>query len=184
MEIASKYKPAEQQACADKFTKRISHLVRKSIKDLNMISHGDREMVCMSGGKGNYGLLETLTELQKEAPIKFQHVAVNLLNLFFSISLKTMPPKLFSDDKRHIYIRPLSYVQDKDLYALADYKKFPMIPCNLCSSQKSLQRYKVKKLIAEREKSDPNRIKSMFHALSNVIPSHLLDTKMFDFKHE
>ena len=78
MEIASKYKPAEQQACADKLTKRISHLVRKSIKDLNMISHGDREMVCMSGGKGSYCLLETLTELQKEAPIKFQHVAVNL----------------------------------------------------------------------------------------------------------
>lgn len=266
MEIASKYKPAEQQACADKFTKRISHLVRKSIKDLNMISHGDQVMVCMSGGKGSYGLLETLTELQKEAPVKFQHVAVILgqgqpgfysevlknyfkslkiqfyiryqdtfsfvkkliskvrtmyslcsrlrrgtlyrtakqlditkiapghhkddilktffLNLFFSGSLKTVPPKLFSDDKRHIFIRPLSYLQDKDLYALAYYKKFPIIPCNLCSSQKNLQRYEVKKLIAEREKSDPNRIKSMFHALSNVIPSHLLDTKMFDFKHE
>ena len=107
-----------------------------------------------------------------------------LLNLFFSRSLKKLPPKFFSDDKKHIFIRPLSCVQDKDLYALADYKKFPIIPCNLCSSQKNLQRYKVKKLIAEREKSDPNRIKSMFHALSNVIPSHLLDIKMFDFKHE
>ena len=78
MEIASNYKPVEQQACADKLTKRISHLVGKCIKDLNMISHGDRAMVCMSSSKGSYGLLETLTELQKEAPIKFQHVAVNL----------------------------------------------------------------------------------------------------------
>lgn len=122
MEIASKYKPAEQQACADKLTKWISRLVRKSIKDLNMILHGDQAMICMSGGK----------------------------------------------------------LQDKDLYAPADYKKFPIIPYNLCSSQKNLQRYKVKKLIAERGKSDPNVIKSMFHALSNVIPSHLLDIKMFD----
>ena len=95
-----------------------------------------------------------------------------------------MPPKLFSGDKRHIVIRPLSYLQEKGLYELASYKKFPVIPCNLCDSQKNHQRYKVKKLTAEREKSNPNPIKSMFNALSNVIPSHLLDRKMFDFKHE
>ncbi len=107
-----------------------------------------------------------------------------LLNLFFSGSLKKMPSKLFSDDKRHTVIRPLSYVREKDLMSLADYKKFPIIPCDLCGSQKNLQRQKVKKLVTEWGETYPNLIKSMFNALSNVVPSHLLNRNMFDFGHK
>jgi tRNA 2-thiocytidine biosynthesis protein TtcA len=232
--------------------------------DFNMIEEGDRVMVCVSGGKDSYGLLDILLKLQARAPISFELIAVNLdqkqpgfpahilpeylktlgiefhietqdtysivkkviaegktmcslcsrlrrgilyrvadelkitkialghhrddmlqtffLNMFFGGKLKAMPPKLVSDDGGHIVIRPLANVAEKDLTRWAEHRQFPIIPCTLCGSQENLQRQQIGNMLREWEKKDPGRIKSMFTALHNVIPSHLMDAKHHDFR--
>ncbi len=248
---------------ANKLSKRLHRLAGQAIIDFNMIEAGDRVMVCMSGGKDSYGLLDVLLSLQARAPIDFQIVAVNLdqghpgfpkgvlpnylrsrgvefhietqdthaivkrvvpegktmcsmcsrlrrgilyrvaselkatkialghhrddilqtffLNLFFGGKLKSMPPKLVSDDGRHVVIRPLAYCEEKDLEQWAQHRNFPIIPCDLCGSQENLQRQQVKRMLQDWEKKHPGRIESMFQALGNAAPSHLLDPKLFDF---
>jgi tRNA 2-thiocytidine biosynthesis protein TtcA len=103
------------------------------------------------------------------------------LNLFHGGMMKTMPPKLVSDDGRHVVIRPLVYVEEADLEAYAKLRAFPIIPCDLCGSQEQLQRKQVKALLADWEEKHPGRIESIFGALSNVARSHLLDRSLFDF---
>jgi tRNA 2-thiocytidine biosynthesis protein TtcA len=104
-----------------------------------------------------------------------------LLNLFYGGSLKAMPPKLVSDDGKHVVIRPMAYCEEKDLAAYAEQKQFPIIPCTLCGSQESLKRKEAKALLREWEKCHPGRVETMLNALSNVKPSHLLDRELFDF---
>ena len=247
-----------------KLEKRLCRQVGQAIMDFNMIEEGDRVMVCVSGGKDSYGLLDILLKLQARAPIRFELIAVNLdqkqpgfpahilpeylktlgiefhietqdtysivkkviaegktmcslcsrlrrgilyrvadelritkialghhrddmlqtffLNMFFGGKLKAMPPKLVSDDGGHIVIRPLANVAEKDLTRWAEHRLFPIIPCTLCGSQENLQRQQIGNMLREWEKKDPGRIKSMFTALHNVIPSHLMDARHHDFK--
>jgi tRNA 2-thiocytidine biosynthesis protein TtcA len=247
----------------NKLSKRLHRQVGEAIADFNMIEAGDRVMVCLSGGKDSYGLLDLLLYLQSRAPVAFELVAVNLdqghpgfpkdtlpnylrdlgvdfhieeqdtysivkrvipegqtmcslcsrlrrgtlyrvaselkatkialghhrddilqtffLNLFFGGALKSMPPKLVSDDGRHTVIRPLAYVEEEDLQAWAVHKAFPIIPCDLCGSQENLQRQQVKAMLKSWERQHPGRIESMFKALTNIKPSHLLDRALFDF---
>jgi tRNA 2-thiocytidine biosynthesis protein TtcA len=247
----------------NKLSKRLHRQVGEAIADFNMIEAGDRVMVCLSGGKDSYGLLDLLLSLQSRAPVAFELVAVNLdqghpgfpkdtlpnylrdlgvdfhieeqdtysivkrvipegqtmcslcsrlrrgtlyrvaselkatkialghhrddilqtffLNLFFGGALKSMPPKLVSDDGRHTVIRPLAYVEEEDLQAWAVHKAFPIIPCDLCGSQENLQRQQVKAMLKSWERQHPGRIESMFKALTNIKPSHLLDRALFDF---
>lgn len=249
---------------ANKLSKRLHRLTGQAIMDFNMIEEGDRVMVCMSGGKDSYGLLDILLSMKARAPIHFDIVAVNLdqghpgfpkdtlpnylksrgvefhiedqdtysivkrvipegktmcslcsrlrrgvlyrvaselkatkialghhrddilqtlfLNLFFGGKLKAMPPKLVSDDGRHVVIRPLAYCEEKDLAKWAELQEFPIIPCDLCGSQENLQRQQVKQMLNDWEKKFPGRIESMFQALGNIAPSHLLDPKLFNFK--
>ncbi|MSQ70906.1 MAG: tRNA 2-thiocytidine(32) synthetase TtcA [Betaproteobacteria bacterium] len=248
---------------ANKLSKRLARLTGQAIVDYGMIGAGDRVMVCMSGGKDSYGLLDILLMLRERAPISFEIIAVNLdqrhpgfpehvlpdylasrgvpfhievqdtysivkrvipegktmcslcsrlrrgvlyrvagelgatrialghhrddiletffLNLFFGGKLKAMPPKLQSDDGKHVVIRPLAYVGEEDLEHWAQVKSFPIIPCDLCGSQDTLQRKQVKQMMREWEKRNPGRIETMFRALTNVVPSHLMDRKLFDF---
>ena len=247
-----------------KLEKRLCRQVGQAIMDFNMIEEGDRVMVCVSGGKDSYGLLDILLKLQARAPIRFDLIAVNLdqkqpgfpghilpeylktlgiefhietqdtysivkkviaegktmcslcsrlrrgilyrvadelkitkialghhrddmlqtffLNMFFGGKLKAMPPKLVSDDGGHIVIRPLANVAEQDLTRWAAHRQFPIIPCTLCGSQENLQRQQIGNMLREWEKKDPGRIKSMFTALHNVIPSHLMDARHHDFK--
>ncbi|MDX8390424.1 MAG: tRNA 2-thiocytidine(32) synthetase TtcA [Mariprofundaceae bacterium] len=104
------------------------------------------------------------------------------LNLFFAGKLKTMPPKLLADDKQNILIRPLAYCSEKDIARYADAMEFPIIPCNLCGSQTNLQRQQVKKMLTEWDQSHPGRIETIFRAMQQVVPSHLMDSEMYDFK--
>jgi tRNA 2-thiocytidine biosynthesis protein TtcA len=104
-----------------------------------------------------------------------------LLNLFYSGQLKAMPPKLRSDDGRHVVIRPLIYCEEKDLAAYAELKQFPIIPCNLCGSQQNLKRNEMKALLREWEKRHPGRVETMLNSLKHLRPSHLLDRGAFDF---
>ena len=248
---------------ANKLAKRLRRQVGEAIADFDMIEHGDKVMVCLSGGKDSYGLLDVLLALREKAPVSFELVAVNLdqkqpgfpahvlpaylsrlgvqfriveqdtysvvkrvlpegktmcslcsrlrrgvlyrvagelgatkialghhrddilatffLNLFFGGKLKAMPPKLKSDDGRHIVIRPLAYVKEDDLAAYAEEKAFPIIPCNLCGSQEHLQRRQVRDLLRQWEKQHPGRVESIVSALGDVRASHLLDRKLFDF---
>jgi len=249
---------------ANKLSKRLHRLTGQAIIDFNMIEAGDRVMVCMSGGKDSYGLLDILLSLQSRAPITFELIAVNLdqghpgfpkdtlpnylrqrgvkfhietqdtysivkrvipegktmcslcsrlrrgiiyrlaselgatkialghhrddilqtffLNLFFGGSLKSMPPKLVSDDGRHIVIRPLAYCEESDLQRWAEWRAFPIIPCDLCGSQENLQRQQIKRMLQEWDRQTPGRTATMFQALGNVAPSHLLDPRRHDFK--
>lgn len=248
---------------AGKLEKRLCRLVGEAIGDYGMIGAGDRVMVCLSGGKDSYGLLDVLMKLRARAPLSFELVAVNLdqrhpgypehvlpeylaslgipfrieaqdtysvvkrlvpegetmcslcsrlrrgvlyrvarelgatkialghhrddiletffLNLFFGGKMKAMSPKLESDDGQHVVIRPLAYVAESDLEAYAEVKQFPIIPCDLCGSQPTLQRKQVKQMLREWEKRYPGRVDSMFRALSNLVPSHLMDRNAFDF---
>lgn len=248
----------------NKLEKRLCRQVGEAIGDYNMIEDGDKVMVCLSGGKDSYAMLDILLKLRERAPIHFDIVAVNLdqkqpgfpeqvlptyltklgipfhietqdtysivtrvieegkttcglcsrlrrgilyrvadevgatkialghhrddiletflLNLFYGGKLKAMPPKLVSDDKKHVVIRPMAYVQEKDLERYAQIKKFPIIPCNLCGSQENLQRQAMKTLLNEWDKKFTGRVENMFAAMSSVVPSHLLDGKLFDFK--
>ncbi|WP_425468405.1 tRNA 2-thiocytidine(32) synthetase TtcA [Parahaliea aestuarii] len=247
----------------NKLQKRLRRNVGNAIVDYNMIEDGDRVMVCLSGGKDSYGMLDVLMNLQQSAPVKFELVAVNLdqkqpgfpeevlpayleqlgipyyilekdtysivrevvpegkttcglcsrlrrgslygfaqdigankialghhrddivetlfLNMFFQGSLKAMPPKLLSDDGKNVVIRPLAYCKEKDLAAYADYKAFPIIPCNLCGSQENLQRQQVKQMLSDWERQYPGRTETIFGAIRNVAPSQLADRELFDF---
>ena len=248
-----------------KLEKRLCREVGKAIVDFNMIEEGDKVMVCMSGGKDSYALLDILLKLKARAPIHFDLVAVNLdqkqpgfpehvlpeylastgvpfhienedtysivkklipegkttcslcsrlrrgilyrvadelgctkialghhrddmlqtffLNMFFGGKLKGMPPKLTSDNGEFIVIRPLAYVDERDLVAWAAHRAFPIIPCNLCGSQENLQRQVVGDMLRDWQKKHPGRIENMFAALQNVVPSHLMDATLHDFKH-
>ncbi|MEK7361130.1 MAG: tRNA 2-thiocytidine(32) synthetase TtcA [Pseudomonadota bacterium] len=261
---APDHKQLEKQRLeANKLEKRLCRLAGQAIADFNMIEAGDRVMVCLSGGKDSYGLLDVLLKLRARAPIEFDIVAVNLdqkhpgypaqvlpdylkslgiefliaeqdtystvkrlipegktmcslcsrlrrgvlyrlagelgatrialghhrddiletffLNLFFGGKLKAMPPKLGSDDGKHVVIRPLAYVKEKDLARYAEVRAFPIIPCDLCGSQDQLQRKQVKLLLRQWEKEFPGRVETIFNSLQRVTPSHLLDRKLFDF---
>ena len=248
----------------NKLSKRLHRLTGQAIIDFNMIEEGDRVMVCMSGGKDSYAMLDILLSLRERAPIDFEVIAVNLdqghpgfpketlpdylrsrgvafhienqdtysivkrvipegktmcslcsrlrrgvlyrvaselkatrialghhrddilqtlfLNLFFGGKLKSMPPKLVSDDGRHVVIRPLAYCEERDLTRWSEIQNFPIIPCDLCGSQENLQRQQVKQMLNDWERRFPGRIESMFQALGNVVPSHLLDPKLYPFQ--
>ena len=253
----------KEQLESNKLQKRLRRNVGKAVADYRMIEEGDRIMVCLSGGKDSYAMLDILMNLQKNAPVQFELVAVNLdqkqpgfpervlpnyldtldieyhilekdtysvvtskipegktycslcsrlrrgtlygfaeqigatkvalghhrddivetlfLNMFYQGKLKAMPPKLLSDDKRNVLIRPLAYCKESDLVALAELKQFPIIPCNLCGSQAGLQRNAVKEMLAQWERQFPGRIDAIFGAIKNVAPSQLADTSLFDF---
>ncbi len=242
---------------------RLEHQVGKAIADFNMIEEGDTVMVCLSGGKDSYTLLDILRTLQKRAPIRFDLVAMNLdqkqpgfppdvlpdylrgigikfhietqdtysivkekipegkttcslcsrlrrgiiyrvagelgankialghhrddmvetlfLNLFFGGKLKAMPPKLLTDKGDHVVIRPLAYCAEKDIARYARGMEFPIIPCNLCGSQENLQRQAIKEMLQQWERQHPGRTQTIFTAMQNVAPSHLLDATLFDF---
>ncbi|RFC33271.1 MAG: tRNA 2-thiocytidine biosynthesis protein TtcA [Candidatus Nitrotoga sp. SPKER] len=243
---------------------RLEQQVGRAIGDFNMIEEGDTIMVCMSGGKDSYTLLEILRTLQKRAPINFRLIAMNLdqkqpgfpehilpdyfkstgieyhietqdtysivkekipegkttcslcsrlrrgiiyrvagelgankialghhrddmietlfLNIFFGGKLKAMPPKLVTDKGDHVVIRPLAYCAEKDIASFARTLKFPIIPCNLCGAQENLQRQNIKEMLTAWERQYPGRSQSIFTAMQNVKSSHLMDSKLFDFK--
>jgi tRNA 2-thiocytidine biosynthesis protein TtcA len=247
-----------------KLEKRLCRQVGEAIVQFNMIEEGDKVMVCVSGGKDSYSMLDILLKMQMRAPIDFEIIAVNLdqkqpgfpehvlpeyltkigvpfrienqdtysivkdkiapgktmcslcsrlrrgilyrvadeigatkialghhrddilqtlfLNMFFGGRLKSMPPKLMSDTGRHIVIRPLALVAERDLVRWAAHREFPIIPCTLCGSQDGLQRQQVGDMLREWEKKYPGRLDNMFNALQHTVPSHLLDAKLFDFK--
>jgi tRNA 2-thiocytidine biosynthesis protein TtcA len=108
-------------------------------------------------------------------------LATFFLNLFFGGKLKTMPPKLVSDDGRHVVIRPLAYVRERDLARYAGLMQFPIVPCNLCGSQEHLQRRQVAEMLRDWERRYPGRIESIYNALAKIVPSHLMDRQLFDF---
>ena len=253
----------KNQLESNKLQKRLRRNVGKAVADYRMIEEGDRIMVCLSGGKDSYAMLDILMNLQKNAPIQFELIAVNLdqkqpgfpehvlpayldkldieyhilekdtysivtskipegktycslcsrlrrgtlygfaeqigatkvalghhrddivetlfLNMFYQGKLKAMPPKLLSDDKKNVLIRPLAYCRESDLIALAELMQFPIIPCNLCGSQTGLQRNAVKDMLKQWERQFPGRIDAIFGAIKNVAPSQLADTELFDF---
>jgi tRNA 2-thiocytidine biosynthesis protein TtcA len=253
----------KQQYETNKLAKRLRRQVGQAIADYDMIRDGDRVMVCLSGGKDSYALLDILLNLRARAPVGFELIAVNLdqkqpefpahvlpeylasrgvpfrieeqdtysvvkrvipegrtmcslcsrlrrgvlyrvaselratkialghhrddiletffLNLFHGGKLKAMPPKLVSDDGRHVVIRPLAYCEERDLAAYAEAREFPLIPCTLCGSQDNLQRKAVKAMLTEWAKRHPGRIETILTGLQNAVPSHLLDRSLFDF---
>ncbi len=243
---------------------RLRRHVGRAIVDFNMVEEGDRVMVCLSGGKDSYTLLEILQRLRERAPISFDLVAVHLdqkqpgyppaimadylralgieyhiieqdtysvvkrvvpegntmcglcsrlrrgilytfaaahgmtkialghhrddivetlfLNMFFGAKLKAMPPKLLSDDGRHVVIRPLAYCAEGDIARYADARGFPIIPCNLCGGQEHLQRVKIKAMLAAWDREYPGRVENIFRSLQSVVPSHLADPQLFGFR--
>lgn len=253
----------KKRVADNKLAKRLIRETGRAIADFNMIEDGDKVMVCVSGGKDSYSLLDILLTLKARAPIKFDIIAVNLdqkqpgfpdhvlpgylqalgvpfhietrdtysivtrvipegktmcslcsrlrrgilyrvaselgatkialghhrddilgtffLNLFYGGRMKAMPPKLMSDDGRHIVIRPLAYIPEKDLVAYSERKQFPIIPCNLCGSQENLKRKEVTRMIAEWDRKFPGRSWNVFGALSRVVPTHLMDSRLYDF---
>lgn len=257
------HSPAKQKLEFNKLRKRLRRHVGQAIADYDMIQDGDKIMVCLSGGKDSYTLLDILMNLQKNAPISFDLIAVNLdqkqpgfpehvlpdylthigipfhiiekdtysivkeivpegkttcgicsrlrrgslygwarqngitkialghhrddiletafLNMFYGGKLKAMPPKLLSDDKTNIVIRPLSYCKESDIVRYANHQQFPIIPCNLCGSQKNLQRQVIKEMLQSWDKQYPGRSDIIFKSLSNISPSQLADTHLFDF---
>jgi len=262
--LAEPVSPARKRAHEhDRLARRLRHQVGRAIADFGMIVEGDRVMVCLSGGKDSYTLLDILLQLQKKAPVRFELVAVNLnqkqpdfpahvlpeylesigvsyrileqdtysavtrvvpegktmcslcsrlrrgalysfaeaegftkialghhrddlvatffLNLFFHAKISGMPPKLLSDDGKHVVIRPLAYVAEEDIAAYAGIKGFPIIPCNLCGSQENLQRKQVKRMLDAWEKENPGRVENIARALGDVRPSQLSDPALFDF---
>jgi tRNA 2-thiocytidine biosynthesis protein TtcA len=248
---------------ANKLAKRLHRQVGQAIADFAMIGQGDKVMVCLSGGKDSYALLDILLALRERAPIGFDLVAVNLdqkqpgfpadvlpnylasrgvpfhieeqdtysivkkhipeghtmcslcarlrrgilyrvaselgatrialghhrddmivtlmMNMFFGGRLKGMPPKLVSDDGRHVVIRPLAYVAETDLERWAQIRRFPIIPCTLCGSQDNLQRVQVKRMLREWERQHPGRSDNMLRAMAHVTPSHLMDRNLHPF---
>ena len=249
---------------AERLAARLRHQVGRAIADFAMIEDGDKVMVCLSGGKDSYTMLDVLLQLQRKAPVRFELVAVNLdqkqpdfpehvlpdyleslgvpyrileqdtysvvtrvipegrtmcslcsrlrrgalyahaaaegftkialghhrddivatffLNLFFHAKLGGMPPKLLSDDGRHVVIRPLAYVAEDEIAQYAAARRFPIIPCNLCGSQENLQRRQVRRMMDELERETPGRLEIIARALGDVRPSQLSDPKLFDFR--
>ena len=247
----------------NKLQKRLRRNVGNAIARYGMIEAGDKVMVCLSGGKDSYGMLDILLNLQKTAPVAFELVAVNLdqkqpgfpeqvlpdyltgigvpfhiiekdtysivtelvpdnktycglcsrlrrgtlygfaeeigatkialghhrddiietlfLNMFYGGKLKAMPPKLLSDDGRNMVIRPLAFCREDDLARYAEYREFPIIPCNLCGSQDNLQRQVIKEMLQQWERAHPGRLETIFSAICNVAPSQLADPALFDF---
>ena len=247
-----------------KLSKRLHRQVGQAVTDFNMIEDGDKVMVCLSGGKDSYAMLDILLNMQVRAPIRFSIVAVNLdqkqpgypaevlpnylrsrgvdfhietrdtyavvkrlipegkttcslcsrlrrgilyrvagelgatkialghhrddmvttlfLNMFFGSRLKGMPPKLVSDNGKHMVIRPLAYVREPVLVRWAEHREFPIIPCNLCGSQENLQRVQVKAMLNDWDRRFPGRIDNMFTAMGNIVPSHLMDKKLYPFE--
>ncbi|GHA15963.1 tRNA 2-thiocytidine biosynthesis protein TtcA [Arenicella chitinivorans] len=247
----------------NKLVKRLQRQVGQAITDFNMIEEGDRVMVCLSGGKDSYAMLDILLALRARAPIHFDLIAVNLdqkqpgfpehvlpqylssieveykiveedtysivtdkipagkttcslcsrlrrgilyrtaaelgatkialghhlddmvetlfLNMFHGARLKSMPPKLVSDDKKNIVIRPMAYCRESDIARFAQLRAFPIIPCNLCGSQENLQRKKIKQMLHEWDLEQPGRVVNVFKSLSRVTSSHLMDRALFDF---
>ena len=248
---------------ANKLSKRLHRQVGQAIADFQMIEEGDKVMVCLSGGKDSYSLLDILLSMRERAPVRFDIVAVNLdqkqpgfpehvlpeylrsrgvpfhieeqdtysvvkrlvpegptmcslcsrlrrgilyrvagelgatkialghhrddmvvtllMNMFFGSRMKGMPPKLVSDDGRHVVIRPLAYVAETDLERWAEHRQFPIIPCTLCGSQDNLQRVQVRKMIREWERQYPGRTANMFTAMGRIVPSHLADRELYPF---
>ena len=248
----------------NKLEKKLCRLVGQAIGDFGMIEEGDKVMVCVSGGKDSYAMLDILMKLRERAPINFEIVAVNLdqkqpnfpaeilpnylkslgiqfhieeqdtysivkrvipegkttcglcsrlrrgilyrvadelgatkialghhrddiletlmLNMFYAGKLKGMPPKLRSDDGKHIVIRPLAYVPEKLLQRYADDMNFPIIPCDLCGSQPNLQRQVMKEMLRDWEKKHPGRVENLFRSMHHIVPSHLMDGEAFDFQ--
>jgi tRNA 2-thiocytidine biosynthesis protein TtcA len=257
------YRPKERYE-GNKLAKRLRRLVGEAIADYGMIADGDKVMVCLSGGKDSYALLDILLSLREKAPVGFDVIAYNLdqkqpgfpehvlpeyltqrnvpfrieqrdtysvvkrvipdgattcglcsrlrrgniyraaaelgatkialghhrddmietlfLNMFYGGKLKGMPPKLVTDDGRHVVIRPLAYCREEDLADYATLREFPLIPCTLCGSQPNLQRRAIKEMLQRWEKEHPGRLESMFRSLQNVTPSHLADRRLFDFE--
>ena len=255
--------PRKAELEANKLRKRLRRQVGEAIGAYGLIAPHDRVMVCVSGGKDSYGLLDVLLTLKDRAPFPFEVIAMNLdqkqpgfpaevlpgyleargipfriaeqdtysvvkrvipeggtmcslcsrlrrgaiyriaseigatkialghhrddvlatffLNLFFGGKLKTMPPKLVSDDGRHVVIRPLVFVRERDLARYAELNAFPIIPCNLCGSQEHLQRKQVALMLRDWEKKYPGRIESIYNALGKIVPSHMMDRALFDF---
>ena len=247
----------------NKLQKRLRRNAGKAIAEYNMVEQGDKIMVCVSGGKDSYAMLDMLISLRQNAPVDFDLIAVNLdqkqpgfpeevlpaylsdlevpyyilekdtysivkelvpegkttcglcsrlrrgslygfaqeigvtkialghhrddivetlfLNMFFNGKLKAMPPKLLSDDKQNVVIRPLAYCNERDLERYARFKEFPIIPCNLCGSQEHLQRIEVKQMLAQWERQYPGRTESIFRSICNVSPSQLGDSDLFNF---
>ena len=243
--------------------KNLRRDVGKAIADYSMIEEGDLVMVCLSGGKDSYAMLDILMSLQKSAPISFRITAVNLdqkqpgfpaevlpnylsnlgidfdiiekdtysivtekvpksktfcglcsrlrrgilynhavsigatkialghhredivetlfLNMFYGGKLKSMPPKLLSDDKRNVVIRPMAYCKEKEISLYASLASFPIIPCNLCGSQENLKRNVIKDMIQKWDKEEPGRIETIFRSIANVQPSQLADKTLFPF---
>lgn len=253
----------KQQYSNSKLVKRLQRQVGTAVTDFNMIEDGDKVMVCVSGGKDSYAMLDFLLVLKARAPIHFDLIAVNLdqkqpgfpehvlpeylqnlgvdykiveedtysivtdkipegkttcslcsrlrrgilyrtakelgatkialghhmddmvetlfLNMFHGARLKSMPPKLVSDDKQNIVIRPLAYCREVDLKLFSQLKEFPIIPCNLCGSQENLQRKKIKAMLQDWDKQQPGRVVNVFRSMSRITKSHLLDRDLFDF---
>lgn len=253
----------KQQRSDNKLVKRLQGNVGKAVVDFNMIEQGDLVMVCLSGGKDSYAMLDFLQVLQRRAPIDFKLVVVNLdqkqpgfpehvlpqyldqknvnysiveedtysivtdkipqgkttcslcsrlrrgilyrtanrlgatkialghhmddmvetlfLNMFYGARLKSMPPKLVSDDKKNVVIRPLAYCRESDLQAYSSLQEFPIIPCNLCGSQENLQRKKIKQMLSQWDEIQPGRVTNVFRSMSRISCSHLLDRDLFDF---
>ncbi len=244
--------------------KRLTYLTANAVKDYRMIEDGDRIMVCLSGGKDSYAMLEMLRLLQRRAPVRVELIAVNLdqkqpdfpaqvlpeylaaqgvqyrileqdthsvvkrvipegktmcslcsrlrrgalyaaaaemgitkialghhrddilatlfLNMFYGGRLATMPPKLRSNDGRHVVIRPLAYVPEQYIERYAQLKEFPIIPCNLCGSQENLKRRRIGEMLKEWDRLEPQRLNKIFRSLQNVNPSHLADKDLYDFE--
>jgi tRNA 2-thiocytidine biosynthesis protein TtcA len=247
----------------NKLSKRLHRQVTAAISDFHMIEAGDKVMVCLSGGKDSYALLDILLELRRRAPFSFDIVAVNLdqkqpgfpehvlpeylakvgvpfhienqdtysivkrlvpegatmcslcsrlrrgilyrvagelgatkialghhrddilvtmlMNMFFGGRLKGMPPKLVSDDGKHVVIRPLAYVAETDLERWARVREYPIIPCTLCGSQDNLQRAQIKAMLRDWERQYPGRSDNMLRAMAHVTRSHLLDRNLYPF---
>jgi tRNA 2-thiocytidine biosynthesis protein TtcA len=262
--LASERVGADASGRFKKLQAHLRGLVGKAIGDYRMIADGDRVMVCLSGGKDSYTLLDMLLSLQRKAPVTFELIAVNLdqkqpgfpehvlpaylarlgvpyrvveedtysvvkrviepgktmcglcsrlrrgilyriateigatkialghhrddivetlfLNMFFGARLKAMPPKLKSDDGKHVVIRPLAYCAERDIARYARGREFPIIPCKLCGSQDNMKRREVKAMLASWEKEDPGRTDRLFRSLQNVSASHLADRALFDFE--
>lgn len=256
--------PRRETVEINKLAKRLRRNVGRAIQDYNMITEGDRVMVCLSGGKDSYTMLDVLRSLQKSAPVSFELVAVNLdqkqpdfpehvlpeyleragvayhvieqdtysvvkrvvpegktqcglcsrlrrgalcsfaeqhgmtkialghhrddiletlfLNMFHGGRLAAMPPKLMSESAGHIVIRPLAYCRERDIETYARHRDYPIIPCTLCGSQDNLQRVMIKRMLAEWERESPGRLETITKSLGRVIPSHLADHELFDFR--
>ncbi|WP_040482110.1 tRNA 2-thiocytidine(32) synthetase TtcA [Luminiphilus syltensis] len=261
--VASGGDTRRQKTEFNKLRKRLRRETGKAIADFNMIESGDRVMVCVSGGKDSYTMLDLLMQLRVSAPVDFELIAVNLdqkqpgfpehvlpeyleqldipfyilerdtysvvksvipegkttcglcsrlrrgtlygfaeqigatkialghhrddivetlfLNMFFGGKLKAMPPKLLSDDGQNVVIRPLAYCKEEDISRYAQAQAFPIIPCNLCGSQENLQRANVKQMLRDWERQYPGRTETIFRSISNVSPSQLADSNLFNF---